>query len=157
MNMKNDHQGKLNCTPGIIKNIGFVLGIFLGSCSMNLTPIPEAQYSVKIIGSWQGTVGNEKETMSFKSDGTFICQVRSTGFIATTLSQSLPGLISGIWKINGSIITMKITGSKNEFPENKIASSVITSFKADELILKSEPAGISTFQRVSLHWYKSIP
>jgi hypothetical protein len=134
-----------------MKNILIVLAIFLGSCSMNLTPVPEAQYSTKIIGSWQGTVGDEKETMSFKSDGTFVCQVRSTGFIATTLSQNLSGTISGSWIISGSVITMKITGSKNEFPENKIVSSVITSFKTDELTLKSIPGGTSTFQRVSLH------
>ena len=133
--------------------IAIVYGIFLGSCSMNLTPVPESQYSTKIIGSWQGRVGGSKETMTIKCDGTFVCWIRSTGFIATTLSQSLPRTVSGTWKITGSIITMNITGTKNEHPENKIASSVITTFKNDELTLKSDHAGISSFQRVTLHWY----
>ena len=160
--MKNIHfsfnqinQVKTNFTLWKMKNIVIFLGIFLGACSINITPVPVDQYSTKIIGSWQGMVGNEKETMSIKSDGTFVCQVRSTGFIASTLSQSLPGTISGTWKITGSIFTMNITGAKNEHPENKIASNIITNFKTDEITLKSDPAGTSSFQRVTLHWYNS--
>jgi hypothetical protein len=155
MDVKKDNQVNTSCINFGMTSIIMILGIFLSSCSINLTPVPEAQYSVKIIGNWQGTVGDSKETMSINRDGTFVCHIHSTGFIATTLSQSLPGEISGTWKITGSIITMNITGSKNEHPENKIASSVITTFKTDELTLKSDTAGSSSFHRVTLHWYNS--
>lgn len=138
------------------RTIAFIiLGFCLATCTKNLTPIPKEQYSTKIIGSWQGTVGDSKEIMSINKDGTFVCKVHSTGFIANTLSQSLPGSISGTWKITGEMITLKITGAKNEQVENRIASSIIMGFKEDELILKSDHAGTSTFQRVHIHWYNS--
>ena len=135
--------------------IVIVLGFFLGACTNNLTPVPEAEYSTKIIGSWRGTVGDSKETMSINSDGTFVCNVHSTGFIATTLSQSLPGIISGTWKMTGAVITLSITGAKNEKLENRITSSTIESFKVDELVLKSINGETSLFRRVHIHWYNS--
>jgi hypothetical protein len=146
---------KTNWTYWTRSIILIVLGFFLGACTNNLTPVPEAEYSTKIIGSWQGTYGDSKETMSISSDGTFVCKVHSTGFIATTLSQSLPGIISGTWKMTGAVITLSITGAKNERLANRIASSTIESFKVDELVLKSNNGETSLFQRVHIHWYNS--
>jgi len=120
-----------------------------------LIPVPVTEYSTKIIGSWQGTVGDSKESMSINNDGTFVCKVHSTGFISNTLSQSINGSISGTWNIKGAIITLKITGSKNEWPENRIATSMILAFKENELILKSDRGGISPFRRVYIHWYNA--
>ena len=146
---------KTNWTYWTRSIILIVLGFFLGACTNNLTPVPEAEYSTKIIGSWQGTYGDSKETMSISSDGTFVCKVHSTGFIATTLSQSLPGIISGTWKMTGAVITLSITGAKNERLANRIASSTIESFKVDELVLKSNNGETSLFRRVHIHWYNS--
>jgi len=154
--MKRVNISKKYYTPWLRTIFVIVFGLCLTTCAnINLTPVSEAEYSTKIVGCWQGTVGDSKETMSINRDGTFVCQIHSTGFFATTLSQSLPGRISGTWKITGSIITMNITGSKNEHVENKIASSVIMAFKTDELTLKSDHAGTSSFLRVTLHWFNS--
>ena len=125
-----------------------VLGFCLVSCANNASPIPQAEYSTKIVGCWQGTAGNLKETMSIDGDGTFICQIRPLGFLANTLSQSLPGKISGTWNITGAIITLRITGAKNEHLGNRITSSTIESFEADKLVLKSDRGETSSFQRV---------
>ena len=146
---------KTKWTHWIRSIIVIVLGFFLGACTNNLTPVPEAEYSTKIIGSWQGTVGDSKETISINSDGTFVCKVHSTGFIATTLSQSLPGTISGTWKITGVVITLSVTSAKNERLANRIASSTIESFKVDVLVLKSNNGETSPFRRVHIHWYNS--
>ena len=68
-----------------------VLGFCLVSCANNPPPVREAEYSTKIIGLWQGTVGDLKETMSIDGDGTFVCQLLPMGFIANTLSQGVSG------------------------------------------------------------------
>ena len=125
-----------------------VLGFCLASCANNSSIVPEAEYSTKIVGRWQGTVGELKETMSIDGDGTFVCQLYPTGFIANTLSQGVRGTIRGTWNITGAIITLRITGEKNELLENRTASSTIVSFKKDELVLKSDRGGTSPFQRV---------
>jgi hypothetical protein len=70
------------------------------------------------------------------------------GFIANTLSQSVIGTIRGTWKITDAIITLRITGAKNELLGNRIASSTIVAFKEDELVLKSDRGETSSFQRV---------
>jgi hypothetical protein len=106
------------------------------------------EYSTKIVGRWQGTVGDSKETMSIDGDGTFVCQLQPLGFIANTLSQSVAGTIRGTWKITGAIITMSITGAENEPLRNRSASSTIVAFKGDELVLKSDRGETSPFQRV---------
>ena len=126
-----------------------VLGFCLASCSNNSSIVPEAEYSTNIVGCWQGTVGELKETMTINGDGTFICQLYPTGFIANTLSQGVRGTIRGTWNITGALITLKITGEKNELLENGTASSTIVSFKKDELVLKSDRGGTSPFKRVS--------
>jgi hypothetical protein len=126
-----------------------VLGFCLASCSDNSSIVPEAEYSTNIVGCWQGTVGELKETMTINGDGTFVCQLYPTGFIANTLSQGVRGTIRGTWNITGALITLKITGEKNELLENGTASSTIVSFKKDELVLKSDRGGTSPFKRVS--------
>jgi hypothetical protein len=145
--MKNVNVMKTNslsCT-GLIQVA--ILGFCITSCVNNSPPVPEAEYSEKIVGLWQGTVGDDKETMSINVDGTFVCKLYPMGFIANTLSQSVPGTIRGTWNITGPIITLEITGVKNEDPENRIASSTIVAFKQDELVLKSNRGEISTFLR----------
>ena len=125
-----------------------VLGFCLASCANKSPTVPEAEYSTRIVGHWQGTVGNVKETMSINGDGTFVCQIRPLGFLANTLSQSRPGKISGTWNITGPIMTLSITGEKNENIENLTASSTIVAFAPDKLVLKSDHGETSTFQRV---------
>ncbi len=121
-------------------------GFYLTACTNNST-VPESEYSTEIIGNWEGTVGELKETMSLNRDSTFICHIRPMGFIANTLSQSLPGTIRGRWQINGAKITMEVTGEKNARVENKTASSTIVTFKNDSLVLKSDIGNISAFRR----------
>jgi len=126
-----------------------VLGFCLASCSNNSSIVPEAEYSTNIVGCWQGTVGELKETMTINGDGTFICQLYPTGFIANTLSQGVRGTIRGTWNITGALITLKITGEKNELLENRTASSTIVSFNNGVLVLKSDLGATSPFKRVS--------
>ena len=138
-----------NCTSWVRAIAVALLGFCLASCADKSPTVPEAEYSTTIVGHWQGTVGNVKETMSIDGDGTFVCQIRPLGFLANTLSQSRPGKISGTWSITGAIITLKITGEKHEKLGDRITSSTIESFKADELVLKSDRGETSPFRRVS--------
>ena len=146
--MKRVDLMKSNCTPWVRAIAVVVLGFCLVSCAKNATPVALAEYSTSIVGRWQGTVGSSKETMTIDGDGTFVCQIHPMGFLANTLSQSVAGEISGTWNITGAIITLKITGEKHEHFGDRITSSTIESFKADELILKSDRGEISSFQRV---------
>lgn len=146
---------KTNGTPGLMIIIVLVLGMFFGGCEKNLAPVPEIEYSTKIIGSWLGTDSGSKETMTINKDGTFVCKMHSTGFIANTLSQRRSGTISGTWKITGTMITLNITGSKNDRLENHFTSSKIMDFKEDELTLKSDQGETSVFQKIHIHWYNS--
>ncbi len=139
----------INCTvwPRVIAVV--VLGASLAACVNNSSPVPPADYSTKIVGRWQGTVGNLKETMSVSPDGTFTCQVHPTGFIANMLYPVVPGTISGKWRVSGKIITLTITGAKDERLANRIALSTIVTFNENELVLSS--AGMtSSFVRVRL-------
>ena len=139
---------KTNRTAWVIIIALVALEFCLASCVNNATPVPEAQYSTEIIGRWQGTVGDLKETMSIDADGTFVCQLYPTGFLANTLSQGVKGTVRGTWKINGTMFTLKITGAKKERLENRVAASTIVAFKKNELVLKSDGGGTSPFQRV---------
>jgi hypothetical protein len=125
-----------------------VLAGSLAACGNNSRPVPRADFSTKIVGSWRGTVGDSKETMSIKGDGTFICQLTPTGFIATMLYPVKPGAISGTWMITGNVMTLMITGEKNERLVNRTASSVIVSFNENELVLQSDRGGTSSFMRI---------
>jgi len=146
--MKGVDLMKSNCTPWVRTIAVVVLGFCLASCADNSPPVPEAEYSTKIVGRWQGSVGHLKETIKLDNDGTFVCQLHPLGFIANTLSQGVAGTVRGTWKITGATIALKITGATNERPENRIASSTIMSFKEGELILKNDHGETSTFQRV---------
>ena len=139
---------KSNCTTWVTAIAIVVLGFCLASCTHNSSPIPEAEYSTKIVGYWQGTVGDLKETMSIGGDGTFVCQLHPTGFIANTIFPRVTGTIHGTWEITGAIITLRITGAENETLRNRIASSTIMALKEDKLLLKSDRGVTSTFQRV---------
>jgi D-Tyr-tRNAtyr deacylase len=116
------------------------------SCSPN-SPIPEADYKGKLVGDWLGTVGDTKETMSFKVDGSFVGQVRPAGFIRNTLSQGTTDTIRGTWTITGKVITMKITGADNENMQNKETSSAIVTFSQNELVVRSVSGETATFMR----------
>jgi uncharacterized protein (TIGR03066 family) len=139
---------KSNGTPSVKEIAVVVLGFCLASCAYNSRPVSEADYSTKIVGRWQGTVGDLKETMSIDGDGTFVCQLHPTGFIANTLSQGVTGTIRGTWKITGAMITLRITGAENERLRDRMVSSTIVAFKEDELVLKSDRGETSRFQRV---------
>jgi hypothetical protein len=141
---------KTNCTPWVNAIAVLVLGFYSASCANNSPPVPTAEYTTKIVGRWQGTVGDVKETMSINGDGTFVCHAHPMGFIANTLSQSVTGTIRGTWKITGAIITLRITGVKNERLGNRIASSTIVTFKENELVLKSDRGETAHFQRVGV-------
>ena len=125
------------------------IGFGLASCANNSATVPVTEYSTKIVGRWQGTVGKLKENMSINADGTFICHLNPMGFLANTLSQGVPGTISGTWNITGSRITLKIISSENEDLMNKVASSTIERFRENTLTLKSDLGETSSFQRLS--------
>ncbi|MBU1565785.1 MAG: hypothetical protein KJ630_09170 [Proteobacteria bacterium] len=146
-----DHM-KTNCTPWVMAIVAVVLGFCLASCANNSTPVSEAEYSTKIVGRWQGMVGHSKETMSINDDGTFVCQLQPMGFIANTLSEGVTETINGTWNITGAIITLRITGAKNERLRNRISSSTIVALKKDQLILKTDSGETSPFRRVYTFW-----
>ncbi len=142
MNFKN------KCAFWVTAIAVIVVEFCAASCANNSSTVPEAEYSTQIVGRWQGAVGDSKETMSINGDGTFVCQLYPTGFIANTLSQGVKGMVRGTWKISGTVITLRITGEKNERLANATAASTIVAFKKDELELKSDGGGTSPFRRV---------
>jgi hypothetical protein len=117
------------------------------SCSPNVTPVKEAEYSATIVGDWIGTVGDMKESISFRANGSFVSHVRPQGFISNTLGQGVTGTIGGTWTIKGKSITLNITSAENERVLNKSTTSTIESFRPNELVMKSETEGTSTFIR----------
>ena len=125
-----------------------ILGLCLVSCTNNLLTVSKSDYSTKIVGIWKGTVGNLKETMSIKGDGTFVCRLHPGGFISNMIYPTVPGTIDGTWKINDAMITLRITDEKNENLTNRVASSTIVLFKEGEIELKSDRGETSLFQRV---------
>ena len=120
----------------------------LVACSSDGTLIPEAEYAAKIVGSWQGTVGDVNEAISFSSDGKFVSQMRQRGFISNTLGQGVTGTVRGSWAIHGKSITLKIDGAENERVLNSSTTSTIEAFKPNELVVRSDAGGTSTFVRV---------
>ena len=138
---------KTNCVLWARAIAVVALGFCLASCENNSSAVPEAKYATKIVGRWQGTVGDVKETMSINGDGTFVCQLYPRGFIANTLSQGVSGKISGTWNIRGTLLTLRITGSQNERLANSAASSTIVSFNENLLVLRSDRGETSSFER----------
>jgi hypothetical protein len=124
-----------------------VMGLCERPCATKGAPVPEAEYSTAIVGRSQGTVGDFKEALAIDGDGTFVCKLHPTGFIANTLSQSVTGTIRGTWNITGTTIALMITSADNERLKNRITSSTIVAFKAGALVLKTDRAESSTFRR----------
>ena len=91
-----------------------VLGVCLSSCSTNRQPVSEAAYSAAIVWSWQGTVGDMREKLTPSGDGTFICKLHPTGFIATTLSQGMMRPIGRTWNNAGSAVQLSITSAESD-------------------------------------------
>jgi hypothetical protein len=127
--------------------VGLLLALaFVSSCTP-AKPVAEADYGVKIVGNWLGTVGNMKESITFNDDGNFIAQLRPQGFISNTLSQGVTGTVRGTWAINGKTITLKITSAQDERVKNSVTSSTILVFTQDELSMKNDRGETSTFTR----------
>ncbi len=119
----------------------------ISSCSPNGAPVAEAEYSAKIVGDWQGTVGDERETISFGADGGFTSQVRRRGFISDTLGQGVTGMIRGTWAIIGKSITLNISSAEDVRVVNSATTSTIETFKPNEIVVKSATGGTATFVR----------
>ncbi len=126
-----------------------VLGTSLTACEDRRNPVAPADFSTQIVGHWRGTVGDERETMSINSDGTFSCQLRERGFIANMLDPRKPGTISGTWKITGNVVTLTITAEKSERSANSVTASAIVSFNENEVVLQSDRGEKSSFARVA--------
>jgi hypothetical protein len=125
------------------------IGFYLAACAHDSPSVPQAAYSTKIVGRWRGTVGDLKETVTISANGTFLGQLYPTGFIANTLAQGRPGKISGTWKINGKVMTLRITAEKSERIANRTAANTIVAFNDDELVLRSDRGETSSFRRLS--------
>ena len=117
------------------------------SCSPDVAPVKEAEYSATIVGEWFGTVGGVTESISFSANGSFVAHVRPVGFISNTLGQGVTGTIGGTWAIKGKSITLSITSAEDERVLNKSTTSTIETFRPNELIVKSNTEGTSTFRR----------
>jgi len=134
-------------TGGYLLMLGLLAAVAVVSCSSDSAPVPESQYAQKIVGNWQGTVGDMKETITFNADGKFVSQVRQRGFISNTLMQGATGTIQGTWTIKDKAVSLAITGAENAWLRNKAASSTILSFRQNQLVVKSESGETSTFLR----------
>jgi uncharacterized protein (TIGR03066 family) len=127
--------------------VGLLFAFAVMACSPG-APVAEKDYATKIVGGWQGTAGDMKESITFGSDGKFVTQVRPMGFISNTLGQGVTGTISGTWTISGKIITLNIDSTEHEHVVNRTTTSTIESFKPDELVVKSSNGSTSTFVRL---------
>jgi hypothetical protein len=92
-------------------------------------------------------VGDMRESISFSANGSFVAHVRPVGFISNTLGQGVTGTIGGTWAIKGKSITLSITSAEDERVLNKSTTSTIETFRPNELIVKSNTEGASTFIR----------
>jgi hypothetical protein len=132
----------------IIKRLGPLLALALGvSACTPVKPVAEAEYSAKIVGTWLGTVGDMKESITFGADGSFVAQLRPKGFISDTLSQGVTGTIRGTWAINGKTIILKITSAEDVRVKNGMTSSTILAFNQEALSLKNDAGTTSMFTR----------
>ena len=122
------------------------LSFALTDCGGKSPAVPEAAYSTEIVGAWRGSVRNLSESMVINADGTFICHLQKTGFIADMLYPAQPGTVSGTWSLTGSVMTMAITGARNERLANGMASSTIVGFRKNEIVPKSRGNTSSFFR-----------
>ena len=124
-----------------------LLAVGLSSCEREGAPIAESQYAATLVGDWQGTVGETKETLSFRADGGFTALVRPMGFISNTLDQGTTGRLQGTWTVQGQVITLRIDSAEDERLLNRTTTSRIMTFKQNELVVKSDKGETSTFLR----------
>jgi uncharacterized protein (TIGR03066 family) len=117
------------------------------ACSSD-APVPLADYPKQLVGEWQGTIGDTKETMAFNADGTFVARVRPTGFISNTLGQGVTGTIRGKWTIADKVVTMNVNSAEHERLINRTTTSTIESFKQNEIVVKSSTGAVTTFVRL---------
>ena len=131
-----------------VARLCLVLLVALGllACAPD-APVPLADYPKRLVGEWQGTVGDMKESITFNADGTFVTQVRPTGFISNTLGQGVTGTIRGRWAIADKIVTLNIN-SADERVINRTTTSTIELFKQSELVVRSSNGTVSTFVRL---------
>lgn len=128
-----------------------VLGLVGVVACQRPVAIAEADYRKNLIGDWVGTVGEMKESMSFRADGSFIAQLHPQGFISDTLSQGVTGTIRGSWTIAGKIIQLKVLSAEDERLSNRAASSQILAFDPAELLIKSDQGVTTRFIRTTGH------
>jgi len=142
---------RFNYLPWIMAITIFFLGCFFAGCEKRSPSVLQAEYPTKLVGNWEGTAGSVKESMFINNDGSFICKLFPTGFIANTLFQAggVTDVIHGKWKINGETITLIITSAGNEQLKNKTTSSTIKTLTNYELVLKSDGGEVSSFHRIS--------
>jgi hypothetical protein len=126
---------------------GLLLACGLSSCSHGGAPVSEGEYSKAIVGNWRGQVGNEAEAISFNADGSFVAQVRRTGFISGTLGQGVTSTIRGAWAINAKNISLKINSADDVSVLNKSTTGTIEKFEANELVIKDSNGESGTFVR----------
>ncbi len=122
----------------------FALGLL--SCSAGST-VPVAEYPARLVGGWQGTVGDTKESITFDADGSFRTFVRPTGFISNTLGQGVTGMIYGAWTIAGNVVTLKVESS-DERIVNRTTTGTIEKFRDNEIVVKSSNGTVTTFVRL---------
>ncbi len=128
--------------------LGLLLCGLLAACSQDAAPVAAADYPTKIVGGWQGTVGDDSETIRFESDGNFVSEVRPRGFISNTLGQGVTGSIRGTWQIKGNTITLKVGSAQDERVANTVTTSTIEKFAPNEITVKSSRGDTSTFRRL---------
>ena len=127
---------------------GMLLACAHAGCSRDGPPVVEADYPRSIVGDWQGTVGDERETISFRADGGFTSQVRRRGFISDTLGQGVTGSIRGTWAISGRRVTLTINGAEDARLLNSSTTSTIEAFTPNEIVVRSSAGGSATFVRL---------
>jgi hypothetical protein len=126
---------------------GILLASLL-SCSPAGTPVPQADYATRIVGGWQGTVGDISETITFNADGKFVSEVRPRGFISNTLGQGITGTVRGSWQISGNAITLSVTSAQDARLGDTATKSTIEKFEPNELVVRSDRGETSTFHRL---------
>ena len=124
-----------------------LLAVVLASCERTGTVLAESQYRAALIGDWQGNVGEESESISFAADGSFSSQLRSNGFIGSTLGQGVTGAVQGAWVLQGAVITMTFDRAGGAQPLNATTHSTIVSFNQNQLLVKADNGETSTFIR----------
>jgi hypothetical protein len=141
-------NGPLACVANAIHRVTpGVLLVFLLSCSQS-TPVAQSDYATRILGGWQGTVGDVSEMITFNADGKFVSEVRPRGFISNTLGQGVTGTVRGTWQISGNAITLNITSAQDTRLADASTKSTIEKFEPDAIVVKSDKGDMSTFRRL---------